>query len=224
MILVNSSWPSDIICQHRSGLTLAQVMSHCLMTPSHYLNQCWLIIKGGLWCSSESNLLCAHEVISKHVFEHNNKPVSQICYNTPMFYISAIFVKYCYTASSWFMHVPCHTGRVWYWTAPCLESHERNFSSFSMYSLYFKVLNLARAGLCRTMTREKWMSSLAPERCASNFKSIIFKLIKQNSRMGIVCALRWMPQNLTNKGATLIQVMAWCRQATSHYLHQLWPS
>ena len=28
----------------RSGSTLAQVMACCLTAPSHYLNQCWLII------------------------------------------------------------------------------------------------------------------------------------------------------------------------------------
>ena len=31
--------------QHRSRSTLAQVMTWCL-APSHYLNQCWLIIQG----------------------------------------------------------------------------------------------------------------------------------------------------------------------------------
>ena len=37
----NSLWPSDtIIWWHRSGSTLAQVMSSCLAAPSHYLNQC----------------------------------------------------------------------------------------------------------------------------------------------------------------------------------------
>ena len=35
---------SDAIWRHRSGSTLAQVMACCLMAPSHYLNQCWLII------------------------------------------------------------------------------------------------------------------------------------------------------------------------------------
>ena len=30
----------------RYGSTLAQVMACCLMAPSHYLNQCWLIISG----------------------------------------------------------------------------------------------------------------------------------------------------------------------------------
>ena len=41
---VNSLRPNDAIWQHRSGSTLAQVMACCLTTPSHYLNQCWLII------------------------------------------------------------------------------------------------------------------------------------------------------------------------------------
>ena len=36
------SW-SDTIRRQRSVLTLAQVMA-CLTAPSHYLNQCWLII------------------------------------------------------------------------------------------------------------------------------------------------------------------------------------
>ena len=35
--------------------------------------------------------------------------------------------------------------------------------------------------------------------------------------------LRWMPQNLTDDKSTLAQVMAWCHQATSHYMNQCWP-
>ena len=33
-----------------------------------------------------------------------------------------------------------------------------------------------------------------------------------------------MPLDLTDDKSTLVQVMAWCRQATSHYLSQCWPS
>ena len=36
-------------------------------------------------------------------------------------------------------------------------------------------------------------------------------------------ALRWMPLDLTDDKSTLVQVMAWCHQATSHYLSQCWP-
>ena len=35
--------------------------------------------------------------------------------------------------------------------------------------------------------------------------------------------LRWMPQDLSDDKSTLVQVMAWCHQATSHYLNQCWP-
>ena len=42
---------------------------------------------------------------------------------------------------------------------------------------------------------------------------------------GISCeiALIWMSLDFTDDQSTLVQVMAWCRQATSHYLSQCWP-
>ena len=48
LVAFNSLWPSDTMWWHRSGSTLVQVMACYLTAPSHYLNQCWLIIKG-LW-------------------------------------------------------------------------------------------------------------------------------------------------------------------------------
>ena len=54
---VNSLWLSDTIWWQRSGSTLAQVMACCLMAPSHYLNQYWLIISKALWSSSEGNIM-----------------------------------------------------------------------------------------------------------------------------------------------------------------------
>ena len=35
---VNTLWPSDTICRHKSGSALAQVMACCLTASSHYLN------------------------------------------------------------------------------------------------------------------------------------------------------------------------------------------
>ena len=52
---INSLWPNDAICRHRSGSILAQVMACCLTAPSHYLNQCWLIISKVQWHSSKGN-------------------------------------------------------------------------------------------------------------------------------------------------------------------------
>ena len=42
---------------------------------------------------------------------------------------------------------------------------------------------------------------------------------------GISCeiTLRWMSLDLSDDNLTLVQVMAWCRQATSHHLSQGWP-
>ena len=42
-----------VIWRHRSGSTLAQVMTCCLTAPSHYLNQCWLLIRQVLFHSHE---------------------------------------------------------------------------------------------------------------------------------------------------------------------------
>ena len=50
---VNSLEPSDAVWHSRSWSTLVQVMACCLTAPSHYLNQCWLIISKVLWHSSE---------------------------------------------------------------------------------------------------------------------------------------------------------------------------
>ena len=68
-------------------------------------------------------------------------------------------------------------------------------------------------------------NSLAPGRVQFNFRKVIFKLILVNGGWGISyeIALGWMPQDLTDDKSTLVQVMAWCRQATSHYPNQCWP-
>ena len=41
--------------------------------------------------------------------------------------------------------------------------------------------------------------------------------------MNTSCEIRWMPQNTIDDKLALILVLAWCRQATSHYLSQCWP-
>ena len=51
----NSLWPIDAVWHYRSGSTLAQVMVCCLTAPSHYLNQCWLVISKVQWQSSEGD-------------------------------------------------------------------------------------------------------------------------------------------------------------------------
>ena len=55
--VINSLGLSNTIWWHRSGSTLAQVMACCLMAPSHYLNQCWLIISKVQLHSSEGTFI-----------------------------------------------------------------------------------------------------------------------------------------------------------------------
>ena len=52
-----------------------------------------------------------------------------------------------------------------------------------------------------------------------------FKLILVIDGWGICCkiALVWLPLNHICDKSTLVQVMAWCHQATSHYRNQCWP-
>ena len=70
------------------------------------------------------------------------------------------------------------------------------------------------------------INSLAPGKFAWNFRHVIFKQIVVIDGWGISyeIALLWMSLDFTDDQSTLVQVMAWCRQATTHYLSQCWPS
>ena len=64
------------------------------------------------------------------------------------------------------------------------------------------------------------LNSLVPGRFQFNFRQV---LVNGGWGISYEIALRWMPLDLTDDKSTLVQVMAWCRQATSHYLNQCWP-
>ena len=75
------------------------------------------------------------------------------------------------------------------------------------------------------VTLPQWVNSLVPVRFQRNFRKVIFQLILVIDGWNISCkiVLKWMPMDLTDGKSTLVQVMAWCHQATSHYLSQCWP-
>ena len=68
-------------------------------------------------------------------------------------------------------------------------------------------------------------NSLAPGGFENIFQNVFFKLISWIDTLSNSCetALRSMPQNPSDDKSTLVQVMAWCRQAASHYLSQCCP-
>ena len=70
---VKSLWPGDAIWRQGSRSTLVQAMAWCLTAPSHYLNQCWLIITKVQLCSSEGNfawdiIAISHKISLKIIF------------------------------------------------------------------------------------------------------------------------------------------------------------
>ena len=71
-----------------------------------------------------------------------------------------------------------------------------------------------------------YINSLAPGKFERYFRyvPVIFKRILLTDGWGISCeiALIWVSQNFTDDQSTLVQVMAWCCQATSHYRSQCW--
>ena len=79
--VINSLRPSDAIWWLRSGSTLAQVMACYLTAPSHYLNQCWLIIRRVLWHSSENSFAgIAQGINSGYEFQ---KDILKIIFKSP---------------------------------------------------------------------------------------------------------------------------------------------
>ena len=69
------------------------------------------------------------------------------------------------------------------------------------------------------------LTALSQGRSGCDFKDAIysFNLLIGIFRYSSDNALLIMPQNLPGDKSALVQVMAWCRQATSHYLNQRWP-
>ena len=51
--------------------------------------------------------------------------------------------------------------------------------------------------------------------CSNSF----YELISTSWKIG----LKWVPQNPMDDKSTLVSVMAWCHQASSHYASQSWP-
>ena len=68
-------------------------------------------------------------------------------------------------------------------------------------------------------------NSLAPGKFEWNFRYLTFQIISviDGWIIAFELALRWMSLNLMDDESTLVQVITWCRQATSHHLRQCWP-
>ena len=54
-------------------------------------------------------------------------------------------------------------------------------------------------------------------------RNVKLVLVTNGPHMKLKFGVRWLSLDLIDDRSTLIQVMAWCRWATSHYLGQYWP-
>ena len=68
----------------------------------------------------------------------------------------------------------------------------------------------------------QWVNSLAPGRSGCNSLTPILIFLRIDTFRSYDNAFRWVPWVLTDDELTLVQVMACCHQATSHYLSQCW--
>ena len=84
--------------------------------------------------------------------------------------------------------------------------------------------NRAQGRPCNSTRPSASFNSLAPVRSECDSKNVTFNpvLLIGIFRSTHDNALRWMPQDLTDDKSALVQVMAWWRQTTSHYLSQWW--
>ena len=102
----------------------------------------------------------------------------------------------------------------------------RNLTLYMLNCLFPSYQNCVQSIISRMdPIRAQWVNSLAPGIFEWNFRHVIFKqnLVIDGWHIWCEIDLIWMSLNFTDDESTLVQVMAWCHQATSHYLSQCWP-
>ena len=114
---------------------------------------------------------------------------------------------------------------------PWRFDHHRSCTTVCLYIIAFtqhvtRIYILWCEGLCNIQhPSERHLNSLTPGKFEWNFKYVIFKCILGIDGWGLSCeiSLIWMSLDFTDDQSTLAHIMAWCRQAASHYVSQSWP-
>ena len=114
--------------------------------------------------------------------------------------------------------VLCFSGSVWP-VMPCMGAS-------SSYSGSLDSRYVGHSGETGGKAADGSLYSLShfPWEIWKKFRWVTFKLILVINGWGISCEIvpRWISLDRTDDESTLVLVMAWCRQATSHYLSQCW--
>ena len=140
--------------------------------------------------------------------------------------VPILFTNHFTSTLVWIYHIYC-SNRCTYCYSICANyQHVWNVITGSLLQTYTALWG--KMGLlfeCSKSTMEVYVNSLAPGKFEGNFIQLIFKQILVIDGWGISCkiALIWMSLDFTDDKSRLVQVMALCCQATSHYLNQCWP-
>ena len=103
---------------------------------------------------------------------------------------------------------------------------ERSLKSFHLETVWvLDIENLPVMTTAGGWVDWREFNSLAAGKFEWNFRYVIFKWILVIDGWGISfeVVILWMSLDFTDDQSTLVHVMAWCHQATSHYLIQCWP-
>ena len=97
-------------------------------------------------------------------------------------------------------------------------------TSDTRLSTFQKAMRIITYDIAKCRSDEIGISFIGPWRIWQSYQKLNFQVIIRIPILDIFCeiALRLMLKCLTNEKSTLAQVMAWCRQATSHYLIRWW--
>ena len=132
-------------------------------------------------------------------------------------------------AMMWVRHGGCNvTMHVQRWTALTIHIDFINPSWGTVKPTRLRSDNHVTGNAMHSAGYYSWWlncNSLSPRRSRGYFKNAVFNVILLTStfRSSNDNAFGLTPRGLTNNMSALVKVMAWCRQATSHYLNHWWP-
>ena len=98
-----------------------------------------------------------------------------------------------------------------------------DFFTVSLHDINGGQFNLLCVFDLLVLYKDSSIKLLVLERCSGTFKSVIYEIPIKLMSTSCNIALSLIPQNTFDTKSTLVLVMAWCRQVTSHYLSQCWP-
>ena len=194
--------------------------------PSHYLNQCWNVVNWPLRNKLQWNLnQNSYIAIGENAFENGVCKMASIMSRPQC--VKEVWGGVCLQWGPdmhWWGHEPQVLGRSYcrdltHWCRDNIVTISQTFSIFLNENVWISLK------ISLKFVPEVRINSLAPGKFEWNFRCVIFKQILVINGWGISCeiALIWMSLDLTDDQSTLVEVMAWCPQTTSHYLSQCRP-